>query len=87
MQGLETENHAAGDKENPLPPWIRAHFVLELEFKELNEDQRELEAAIDRADNERMEVTPLQKLAVGCGADLQNTAGVSTCVCCLGAVE
>ena len=59
MEELETKDHFAGDEENPIPSWIRAHFVLEHEFEELNENQRKLEAAIDRADNQQMEVSAL----------------------------
>ena len=56
MEELEQQDHAAGDELNPVPSWIRAHFVLEQEFEQINARQQELEAAMSDADNQRMQV-------------------------------
>ena len=55
MEELEQQDHAAGDELNPVPSWIRAHFVLEQEFEQINARQQELEAAMSDADNQRMQ--------------------------------
>ena len=55
MEELEQQDHAAGDELNPVPSWIRAHFVLEQEFEAINARQQELEAAMSNADNQRMQ--------------------------------
>ena len=58
MEELEQQDHAAGDELNPVPSWIRAHFVLEQEFEQINARQQELEAAMSDADNQRMQARP-----------------------------
>lgn len=56
MEELEQQDHYAGDEQNPVPSWIRAHFVLEQEFEEFNAHQKEIEALADEAAHQRMAV-------------------------------
>ena len=61
MEELEQQDHAAGDELNPVPSWIRAHFVLEQEFEQINARQQELEAAMSDADNQRMQARSVRR--------------------------
>lgn len=62
MEEVESVDHEAGSKMNPIPSWIRSHFTLEHKFGEFNERQRKLEEAIDRAANQEMEARSLSNL-------------------------
>ena len=66
MEELEQQDHAAGDELNPVPSWIRAHFVLEQEFEQINARQQELEAAMSDADNQRMQARSGCDQRIGC---------------------
>ena len=59
MEEVESVDHEAGSKMNPIPSWIRSHFTLEHKYGEFNERQRKIEEAMNTVANQEMEVCAL----------------------------